>query len=104
MVGYTRRNPDTVSSGKLYEYFGSGKPLLVSVPDGALRQSAQQYGAAIITEPDDVYHIKLAIMQLYRDYKVGKPMKPRVEYIEQHRRDYLTEQLVKEFNFALDHP
>lgn len=103
MSGYTH-NADTHSSGKLYEYFGSQKPLLVSVPEGALQQAAQKYGAAILTEPDNVHQIKLAILQLYQDHKAKKPMNPHVEYVEQHRRDFLTEQLTKEFNFALDNP
>ena len=103
MAGYTH-NADTHSSGKLYEYFGSQKPLLVSVPEGALKQAAQKYGAAIVTEPDNVHQIKIALLQLYQDHKAKTPMKPHVEYVEQHRRDYLTEQLTKEFNFALDNP
>jgi glycosyltransferase involved in cell wall biosynthesis len=103
MAGKTR-NVDTHSSGKLYEYFGTQKPLLVSVPEGALTQAARKYGAAIVTEPDNVFQIKLAILQLYQHYKNHEPMHPNIEFIEQHRRDYLTEQLTKEFNFALDHP
>ena len=103
MVGRAR-SADTISSGKLYEYFGAQKPLIVSVPEGALRQAAQRYGAAIITEPDNEHQIKLAILQLYRDFKAQKPLSPDTEYVERHRRDYLTEQLTKEFNFALDHP
>jgi glycosyltransferase involved in cell wall biosynthesis len=104
MVGKAR-SAETISSGKLYEYFGAQKPLIVSVPEGALRQAAQRYGAAIITEPDNEHQIKLAILQLYRDFKAQKQtLAPDVEYVERHRRDYLTEQLTKEFNFALDHP
>jgi glycosyltransferase involved in cell wall biosynthesis len=103
MIGETR-NADTVSSGKLYEYFGTKKPLLVSVPNGALRQAAEKYGAAIITDPDDANQIKLAILKLYQVYKMRTPMMPDAEFVESHRRDYLTEQLTKEFFFALDHP
>jgi glycosyltransferase involved in cell wall biosynthesis len=104
MMAGNVRNVDTHSSGKLYEYFGTQKPLLVSVPEGALTQAARKYGAAIVTEPDNVFQIKLAILQLYQQYKKREPMRPAIEFVEQHRRDYLTEQLTKEFNFALDHP
>jgi glycosyltransferase involved in cell wall biosynthesis len=103
MVGKTR-NVDTHSSGKLYEYFGTKKPLLVSVPEGALHQSAEKYGAALITDPDDADQIKLAILKLYQAHKQGRPLEPDAEFVELHRRDYLTEQLTKEFFFALDHP
>lgn len=101
MVG-NARNADTISSGKLYEYFGSGKPIIASVPEGALAQSARQYGAAIVTEPDNVQQIKLAILKLYKAHKEGSTALPNKEVIEQHRRDHLTEQLTKEFNFVLD--
>jgi hypothetical protein len=104
MMAGNVRNVDTHSSGKLYEYFGTKKPLLVSVPEGALTQAARKYGASIVTEPDNVFQIKLAILQLYQQHKNREPMRPNMEFAEQHRRDYLTEQLVKEFNFALDHP
>ncbi|TAE27264.1 MAG: glycosyl transferase family 1 [Candidatus Kapaibacterium sp.] len=103
MAGKTR-NVDTHSSGKLYEYFGTKKPLIVSVPEGALTQAARKYGAAIVTEADNIFQIKLAILQLYQQHKNRETMRPNIEFVEQHRRDYLTEQLSKEFNFALDHP
>jgi hypothetical protein len=104
MMAGNVRNVDTHSSGKLYEYFGTKKPLLVSVPEGALTQAARKYGAAIVTEPDNVFQIKLAMLQLYQQHKNREQMRPNIEFVEQHRRDYLTEQLTKEFNFALDHP
>lgn len=101
MVGKAR-NADTISSGKLYEYFGAGKPIIACVPDGALAQSAQKYGAALITEPDNVYQIKLAILKLYKAWKEGQMPAADKDFIEQHRRDHLTEQLCKELNFVLD--
>lgn len=104
MMNGKSRNADTVSSGKLYEYFGTKKPLIVSVPEGALAQAARKYGAAIITEPENIFQIKLAILQLYKQHQNNEAMRPNIEFVEQHRRDYLTEQLTKEFNFALDHP
>ncbi len=101
MVG-NARNADTISSGKLYEYFGSQKPLLVSVPEGALSQAAQKYGAAIVTEPDNIQQIKLAILRLYKLYKEGKLPRPNLDVVQQHRRDVLTEQLTKELHFVVE--
>ncbi len=100
MVGKAK-NADTISSGKLYEYFGTRKPVLVSVPDGALKSSAQEYGASFITKPDDVIEIKNAILTLYEHYVSGTLPAPDDEFVEKHRRDFLTELLTKQFQFLV---
>jgi glycosyltransferase involved in cell wall biosynthesis len=92
MVGNCR-NVDTISSGKLYEYIGTGKPLLVSVPEGALRQDAQRYSAAWITNPDDVSAIAECIIEMYDAWRAGRlPVPDDAEVTRYDRRD-LTEQL-----------
>jgi glycosyltransferase involved in cell wall biosynthesis len=100
MVGHGR-NDDTISSGKLYEYIGTQKPIIACVPEGALKLSAQEYGAAIVTEPDNIQQIKNAIVQSYELYRNNSLPKPNVEFVEKHRRDFLTEQLVKQFQFLI---
>ncbi len=100
MVGYAR-NVDTHSSGKLYEYFGTRKPVLVSVPEGALKTSATEYKASFITKPDDVDEIKNAILKIYELYSKRSLPIPDEEFVEKHRRDFLTEQLTKQFQFLV---
>jgi hypothetical protein len=100
MVG-NGRNADTISSGKLYEYFGTRKPLLVSVPDGALKTAATEYKAAYITKPDDVTEIKNNILKIYEDYVKNSLPVPDEEFIIKHRRDFLTELLTKQFQFSV---
>jgi len=100
MVG-NGRNADTISSGKLYEYIGTKKPIIACVPDGALKQSAQEYGASFITAPDNITEIKNAIIKSYELYRTNSFPQPNVDFIEKHRRDLLTEQLVKQFQFLI---
>jgi glycosyltransferase involved in cell wall biosynthesis len=100
MVGYAK-NADTISSGKLYEYFGTRKPILACLPEGALRQSAEQYGAALLTSPDDVEAIRKAILTLYDAYKRKALPKPNATVVEQYRRDALTESLTQELYRAM---
>jgi len=95
MVGNTR-NADTISSAKLYEYFGTKKPLLVSVPNGALRLDAERYGAAWITEPDDVDAIAACINEMYDAWKAGTLPQPDVSVVEQFDRRLLTAQLARQ--------
>ena len=53
MIG-RKRNIDAILPGKMFEYFGSGKPVIACVPEGAAKSAAIEYGASFITEPDDV--------------------------------------------------
>ncbi len=100
MVGYGR-NADTISSGKLYEYFGTRKPVIASLPEGALKSSSEEYKAAFITEPDNIEQIKNAILNAYELYVQKKLPMPDVEFVEKLRRDYLTELLTKQFQFLV---
>ena len=97
MAGYTHNFDD--AQAESYTNTSVASPLLVSVPEGSFEASGAEYGAAIVTEPDNVHQIKIALLQLYQDHKAKTPMKPHAGVrVEQHRRDYLTEQLTKEFN------
>ncbi|MBK6292143.1 MAG: glycosyltransferase [Ignavibacteria bacterium] len=95
MVGNTR-NADTISSAKLYEYFGTRKPLLVSVPNGALRKDAERYGASWITDPDDVEAIALCINEMIDAWKKGALPRPDESVVEQFNRTTLTSQLARQ--------
>jgi glycosyltransferase involved in cell wall biosynthesis len=100
MVG-RGRNADTISSGKLYEYFGTRKPIIASLPEGALKTAAEEYKASFITAPDDITAIKDAILNSYLLYSTNKLPVPDIDFVEKHRRDFLTEQLTKQFQFLV---
>lgn len=91
------KNSDHILPGKLFEYVGSRKPFIISVPDGAARSASESYGAAFITDPEDVEGIKNTIARVYHLYSLNKLPIPDEEFILKHRRDYLTEQLTKQF-------
>ncbi len=96
MVGYGR-NADTISSGKLYEYFGTKKPIIACLPSGALKNAVTEYGASFITPPNNIEEIKNALFQVYELYKQGTLPMPDEDFVQKHRRDFLTEQLSKQF-------
>ncbi|MCX6149969.1 MAG: glycosyl transferase family 1 [Ignavibacteriales bacterium] len=100
MIGNSK-NSDTLSTSKLFEYFGTRKPIIGCVPEGAARSSLQEYGASFITEPNNIQQIKETIIQVHKLYREGNLPKPNEEFVEKHRGDYLTEQLTKQFQFYL---
>jgi hypothetical protein len=100
MVG-DRNNSDTVSTGKAFEYLGSRKPVIACVPEGAVKTAMEEYGASFITSPYDINAIKNTIKHAYDLFVKGELPVPNEEFIEKHRRDYLTEQLTKQFQFLI---
>ncbi|MBI9072708.1 MAG: glycosyltransferase [Melioribacteraceae bacterium] len=100
MIGKSK-NTDTVTAGKLFEYFGTRKPIIVSVPEGASKFNANEYGASFITEPDNITEIKEAIIKVHTLYKAGELPKPNEEFIESLDRKNLTERLTTEFQFFI---
>jgi len=100
MVG-NMKSAETVSSGKLYEYFGTRKPILASVPEGALRKDAERYGAAWITEPDDVKGIANAILDMYDRWSKGALPLPDNDVVESFDRRKLTGELARVLSGSL---
>ncbi|MBE2279675.1 MAG: glycosyltransferase [Ignavibacteriaceae bacterium] len=100
MVGHGRNN-DTISSGKLFEYFGTGKPVLGCLPDGALKSALEEYGAGYLTKPDDINGIKNALKRIYEDFKSSNLPVPNSEVIGKYDRKSLTGVLTNKFQFLV---
>lgn len=94
MVGETKSS-ETISSGKLYEYFGTKKPILASVPKGALRSDAEKYGAAWITAPADVKAIAASIIEMYDLWKSNNLPKPDDSEVAKYDRQQLAGSLAR---------
>jgi glycosyltransferase involved in cell wall biosynthesis len=95
------KNADTISSSKLYEYFGTRKPIIACVPEGSAKAAAEEYKASFITDPEDIDEIKNTFIKVYELYRSNQLPVPDEEFILRHRRDFLTEQLSKQFLFLV---
>lgn len=100
MIGNSPHS-DTISTSKLFEYFGSRKPILGCVPDGAAKVALEEYGASFITAPDDIPDIKKKLIEIHDLFIKNELPKPNEEFIEKHNRIKLTEQLITQFQFFL---
>lgn len=81
--------------GKLYEYFGSGKPMLVTAPESGVTQLAAESKAAIITESRSVEKIKIAIFTYFQMWKKGIMPVQEKEFTDKFDRKNLTERLAR---------
>lgn len=102
MINKTVRS-DLHSTGKLYEYFGAGKPIIACVPEGVARKSLDGYGAVTLTEPDDSFSIAEAIMKYYDHFTAGTMPKPNEEMTYMYDRKKLSGKLADEFDMVLSH-
>jgi glycosyltransferase involved in cell wall biosynthesis len=100
MINRSERS-DLHSTGKLYEYFGAGKPILACVPEGVARESLKTHGAVTLTEPDDSKAISKAILEYYELYKKNALPKPNDDYAGAYDRKKLTGELASIFGSLL---
>jgi len=94
-------NMDMVSAGKLFEYFGTRKPIIATVPEGASKTAAENYKASFITKPDDINEIKEMLINIFELYQKNELPIPDEEFVISHDRDFLTKKLVNNFQFFL---
>jgi glycosyltransferase involved in cell wall biosynthesis len=94
---------DTVRSpGKLYEYIGARKPLLLCVSDGEMRRTALDTKAAIATNPKDTNMIMKAIETYYQLWLEKKLPQPDESFAGRFDRKILTGNLAKELTLVTE--
>lgn len=82
-----------ISTSKLYEYFGTGKPILGLVPDGTARAALREYGAAELVKPGDVEGARRAIACLYDECRQNRPRRGDPDFIQRFNRKSLAAEL-----------
>lgn len=93
------RDDDKISTGKLFEYLGSGTPILAVAPPGAAAEVVQKAQAGVVVDPTDEKEIKKTILQLYQDYKERKiRMIPNKNVVEQYDVRNLSKKVAEVLN------
>jgi glycosyltransferase involved in cell wall biosynthesis len=89
---------DISAPGKLYEYFGTKKPILGLVPrHSQAERMLRDYGAGITIPPDDVKNLTEAILKLYHMWqRGGLPAKVDEAYVKTYDRRELTREMARQ--------
>ena len=93
---------ETISTSKLFEYFGTRKPVLGLVPRGAARDALTRYAAAEFAPPDAVPEISAAIGRLYDAWTDGELPRPSEEVVHGYDRLHMTGRLAELFESILE--
>lgn len=62
---------EEIVPGKVYEYIGSGKPILTLAPPGAVADLVRETGSGKVTGSQDVEGIRAILVEFYRAWKSG---------------------------------
>ena len=94
---------DISAPGKLYEYFGTGRPILGLVPGRSVAEKQlMDYGAGIAVDPRDVGQISDALLDLYRKWKSGKLQRDvNVAFVRSFDRRDLTKEVARQLRLML---
>jgi glycosyltransferase involved in cell wall biosynthesis len=92
---------DLSAPGKMYEYFGTRKPILGLVPKKShAERLLNEYGNAILAEPDNIEAIKNALLEYFRLWKEWKlPVASDEEFLKKFDRQFLSKELALQLTF-----
>lgn len=79
---------------KTFEYMGSSRRILATVPDGECKEILLSCGVKDIVSPDDIKGIKNMILNIFKDYKEGKSFKYNRENIEEYSMEKVSKKFI----------
>lgn len=84
--------------GKVFEYLGSGRPILSISPEGELAELIRNNTAGRVVNPRDIDGISKAIELFYEEFVSGNVFKEKRENIEEYNAKNLTFKLSEQLN------
>ena len=97
------KGEDMISTGKLFEYIGSRKPILGLVPNGIAKNAILESEAGKVVNPDDVSAIKGAILEYHELWEKNRLPEVPIDFVQNYDRYKLTGELARELAFQLDY-
>lgn len=91
----------TILTGKLFEYLGSGKRIVASVPeDGAAASVIRTLGAGVVVRPGDIEGLKQVLAESHEKWQRGIEAKMPSERLKNYDRRLLAGELAEILNEA----
>lgn len=92
MIG-GQKGSDMISTGKIYDYIGSRKPVIACVPESEAKRTLKEYGNAKICSPYNSEEISEAILHYYNLFTQGKLPQADASIVEKYNRRLLAGKL-----------
>ena len=92
-----QKGADMISTGKLYEYMGSRRPIMALIPDGEAKTALDPYGASFIADPNDVGAVTDLMRHLLERWEGGTLPRGDAHYISRYDRRMLAQRVSKVF-------
>lgn len=92
LIGH-RANSEKVTLGKMFEYFGSKKPILALAPKGGTRELLKEYNASYYADPYSKSEIKTILGRIVSDYENRAIPKVNEVFVKQYNRKSLAGEL-----------
>ena len=97
MIGHLN-NSELVTVGKMFEYFGTKKPILALVPAGNSRELLDKYNAAYYAHPFNLEEITETLKELIKDFQDSKLPKADYEFVAKYNRQEIANELATMLN------
>ena len=91
-----------ISTGKLFEYIGSRKPIIACIPEGTAKEILKHYNCAFVSEPDDQDAIAERIVEVYNKYLNNILPEANGKFVDEFERKKLTGKLAGIFDNLLN--
>jgi glycosyltransferase involved in cell wall biosynthesis len=79
-------NAESHTPGKLYEYFGTGKPIMALTSEGVSADLLKEYGASFLCEPKNPESVAKALLQIHTIWEKGELPVGNRQFIQQFDR------------------
>jgi hypothetical protein len=86
--------------GRFFEYIGAAKPMLLCIPDGSIKQIAEESNAAFITKSNNVEEILRALNNIWDLWKSNYLPIPDANFVQKYDRFKLTKRLAREISLV----
>lgn len=101
LLSLNQQGYDVAIAGKIYEYWASGRPILLLDKEGAGANLIRKFNLGIVVDPDDVNGIYEALKKFYFQTRSSNYKRRDIKGIEQFSREKLTLKLIDVIEYQI---